>query len=151
MKASSRFARRVFFWAGLYGLIVLFPLYFLEARLGRAFPPPLTHPENYYGFIGDALAWQLAFLAISREPVRLRPVMIAAVAEKLLSATPNIVLFLASRVSAATAMFAAIDLALGALFVLAFLSLAQRRYIVPSFGCAGEERIPFPESGWRSG
>ena len=32
-----------------------------------------------------------------------------------------------------------------------FLSLPQRRYIVPSFGCAGEERIPFPESGWRSG
>jgi hypothetical protein len=151
MKASSRFARRVFFWAGIYGLIALFPLYFLEDRLGRAFPPPLTHPENYYGFIGVALAWQLAFLAISREPVRLRPIMIAAVAEKLLSATPNIVLFFASRVPATTAMFAAIDLALGAFFVLAFLSLPQRRYIVPFFGCAGEERIPFPDSGWRSG
>jgi hypothetical protein len=66
MRSSPVFAKRVFFRAGVYGLIVLVPLYFLEDRLGRIFPPPLTHPEDFYGFIGVALAWQLAFLTISR-------------------------------------------------------------------------------------
>ena len=53
-------ARRIFRWAGIYGLIVLVPALFLEARVGIDAPPPITHPEYYYGFIGLAIAWQLA-------------------------------------------------------------------------------------------
>ena len=44
-----KFAKIVFLVAGIYGLIVLLPLYFLEERTGRDFPPPITHPEYYYG------------------------------------------------------------------------------------------------------
>src|SRR5580765_4052849 len=121
MRPSPVFAKRIFFWSGVYGLIVLVPLCFLEDRLGRTFPPPRTHPENFYGFIGVALAWQLAFLIISREPERLRPVMIAAIAEKLLPVAPLFALFSASRVPIAAVVFATIDLALGGLFVISFL------------------------------
>jgi len=57
-----KFAKVVFLVAGIYGLIVLLPLYFMEAQTGRDYPPPITHPEYYYGFIGVAVAWQLVFL-----------------------------------------------------------------------------------------
>ena len=73
------FAKRVFFLAGIYGLVVLLPQYFMEERTGRDFPPPVTHPEYFYGFIGVAVAWQIVFLIISRDPVRYRPIMLAAI------------------------------------------------------------------------
>jgi hypothetical protein len=57
-----KFARRLFLIAGIYGVLVLAPQYFLEAKTGRDFPPPITHLEHYYGFIGVALAWQVFFL-----------------------------------------------------------------------------------------
>ena len=60
----DRFARRVYTVAGIYGLIVMLPQYFLEDRIGRDTPPPITHPEHFYGFIGVVIAWQLAFLVI---------------------------------------------------------------------------------------
>ena len=68
----NTFARRVFQVAGIYGLIVMLPQYFLEQRIGRDAPPAITHPEYFYGFIGVVVAWQLCFLAIARDPVRLR-------------------------------------------------------------------------------
>jgi hypothetical protein len=52
--------------AGVYGLVVLLPLYALEAWIGVDDPPPITHPEFYYGFVGVAAAWQVAFLLIGR-------------------------------------------------------------------------------------
>lgn len=121
MATSPTFAKRVFLLAGIYGVVVLLPQYFLEARLNQDFPPPITHPEHFYGFIGVALAWQLAFIAISRDPVRLRPVMLAAVAEKFLPAASTFVLLAASRVPSAVAVFAAIDLTLGILFLLSYV------------------------------
>jgi len=63
---SVTFARRVFAAAGIYGVLVLAPQYFMEGRIGRDFPPPITHPEHFYRFIGVALAWQVLFL-VSRE------------------------------------------------------------------------------------
>jgi len=30
-------------------------------------------PDFYYGFVGVAILWQIAFLAIGRDPIRLRP------------------------------------------------------------------------------
>ena len=43
--AGARFASRVFRIAAIYGLIVLLPQYFMEGRIGRDTPPPITHPE----------------------------------------------------------------------------------------------------------
>ena len=52
---SLTFPRRVFAVAGWYGLIVMLPQYFLEAKIGRDYPPAITHAENFYGFIGCLL------------------------------------------------------------------------------------------------
>ncbi len=79
-----RFARIVYLVAGIVGLIEIVPLYFYEAALNRTQPPPITHPEFYYGFVGVTLAWQVAFLVIARDPLRFRPLMPVSWIEKLL-------------------------------------------------------------------
>jgi hypothetical protein len=116
-----RFAKRVFLFAGVYGLVVLLPQYFFEAQIGRDYPPPITHPEHFYGFVGVAVAWQLAFLTISTDPIRYRPVMIAAIVEKLSFAVAAIFLFTGGRIPAIMFAFAMIDLLLAALFTVAFV------------------------------
>jgi hypothetical protein len=49
---KDRFSRIVFLIAGIYGLIVLLPGFFGEKMLAEKMPPPITHPEFYYGFFG---------------------------------------------------------------------------------------------------
>jgi hypothetical protein len=115
------FAKRVFLFAGVYGLVVLLPQYFFEAQIGRDYPPPITHPEHFYGFIGVAVAWQVAFLTISSDPIRFRPMMIAAIMEKLSFGIAAIFLFAGGRIPAIIFAFAMIDLVLAALFIIAFV------------------------------
>ena len=90
---AERFAARVFTVAGVWGVLVVAPLYFAFDAIGRAYPPPITHPDFYYGFVGVTLAWQLAFLLIATNPVRYQPFMIAAVAEKALYIVAMIALY----------------------------------------------------------
>lgn len=135
MQASQRFARRVFLGAGAYGILALAPQYFLEDKLGRDYPPAITHPEHYYGFIGVALAWQLAFLVIASDVRRFRPLMPVAVVEKLVFAIPAFALLAAGRVAPAVAVFGAIDLLLAVLFSLAWLRTRERAE--PSIASAG--------------
>ena len=123
------FAKRVFFWSGVYGLVVLLPLYFLESKIGRDFPPATNHPEQYYAFIGVALAWQIAFLMIARDPVRFRPLMIPAIAEKFLAAGAVIVLYMSDRISGTVMAPFLGDVALGMLFIASYLKTAK--YPVP--------------------
>lgn len=117
----NRFASRVFLVAGIYGVIVLLPQYFLEGQIGRDYPPPITHPEHFYGFIGVALTWQIVFVLIARDVVRYRLLMVPAVLEKLSFGIPALVLYAGGRTAASVAAAGTIDLVLGALFVLAFL------------------------------
>lgn len=121
-----KFAKVVFLVAGIYGLIVLLPMYFLEAQTGRDYPPPITHPEYYYGFIGVGVAWQLAFLVISRDPVRFRPLMIPSIVEKASFGIAVAVLYMQQRVSSFMLGAAMADSLLGVLFVLAFLKTARQ-------------------------
>ncbi|HEX7112276.1 MAG TPA: hypothetical protein VF216_07520 [Mizugakiibacter sp.] len=120
------FARRVFFIAGLYGLLTLLPDYFLEARIGRDAPPPITHPEFYYGFVGIALAWQLLFFVIARDPVRYRMAMLPAALEKLVFAAAVLALYAQQRVAARLLPFAVIDVVLCALFLGAWWRIPSR-------------------------
>jgi hypothetical protein len=113
-------ARWIFGIAGIYGILVIAPLYFAEARIGHDDPPSITHPEYFYGFVGITLAWQIVFLMIAREPARYRPMMLPSVLEKLAWGVAAIVLFQQQRVSGMTLGFGGIDLLLGALFVVAF-------------------------------
>lgn len=116
-----KFARLLFLIAGVYGLIVILPLYFLEERIGRDFPPAITHPEYYYGFIGVAVAWQILYLILWRDPARYRPMMIPAVVEKLSFGIAVTVLFLQNRVTSFTLAAAIIDSIFGVLFIIAYL------------------------------
>lgn len=116
----DRFARRVFTFAGIYGLIVLAPQLFAESRIGHDYPPAITHPEYFYGFLGVAIAWQLCFLVIAKDPVRFRQAMVPAMVEKLAFSVPSIVLFAQHRLSLVTTCFAAFDLVLGAAFLAAY-------------------------------
>ena len=120
-----KFARRVFFIAGVYGLIVLAPQYFLEAKTGSDYPPAITHPEYYYGFIGVALAFQALFLVIARDPVRYRAAMIPAVLEKATFGVAAVLLYLQARIPVVVLGFALIDILLGALFVVAYAKTAK--------------------------
>lgn len=120
MDRAARLASRIFLVAAAYGIVVLVPQYFLEARVGRDFPPPITHPEHFYGFIGVALAWQLAFLLIARDPVRYRLFMLPAIAEKLAFGIAAPVLFLLGRAAAPVAFFGGLDLLLATLFLIAY-------------------------------
>jgi len=115
------FARRTFRIAGIYGLLALVPMYVLEGRIGRDIPPPITHPEYFYGFIGVAVAWQFVFLVIARDTVRFRPMMIPAMLEKATFGLAAVALWLDGRLTALTLAFGLIDLTLGALFVVAYL------------------------------
>lgn len=114
------FAKRVFFLAGVYGILALAPLYFLETRLAEAFPPPITHPEHFYGFVGVALAWQVLFLIVARDPVRYRPMMLPSILEKLAFGIAVWVLFFQARVAPMMIGPASVDLALAVLFGVAY-------------------------------
>ena len=129
------FARRVFLTAAVYGVLVLAPQYFMEAKVGRDFPPPITHPEHFYGFIGVALAWQVLFVVIARDPGRYRPVMPVAVLEKLGFGIAAVVLFAQGRLHAAILGAGIIDLVLAALFLAAFR-------LTPASGTTGSPTAP---------
>jgi hypothetical protein len=102
-----KFARWVFAIAGVYGLLVLVPQFFLE-------------PPFYYGFTGVAVAWQVVFLLLARDPVRYRLLMLPSVLEKAAFGVPAVVLFLQGRTSGLILGFGIVDLVLGVLFALAF-------------------------------
>lgn len=120
---SDSFARRVFLVAGFYGVLVLVPQYFLEGKIGRDHPPALTHPEYFYGFVGVALAWQVLFLIVARDPLRYRPLIIPAILEKLAFGLAVIVLFAQQRVPATLLFAAGVDLLLAVLFFVAWQRL----------------------------
>lgn len=115
-----RFATWVFRLAGVWGILVLLPGYFLEQKYGRDHPPAVNHPEFYYGFFGVALAWQCMFLVIAADPARYRLAMIPAMLEKASFAVPIPVLFALGRVNATMFTGALTDAVWLALFVIAF-------------------------------
>ncbi|HTA60755.1 MAG TPA: hypothetical protein VK805_21560 [Candidatus Baltobacteraceae bacterium] len=117
-----KFAKVVFWVAGIWGLVVITPLYFIFDLIGKQDPPAITHPGFYYGFVGCALAWQIAFLFIARDPVQLRVMMIPSVVEKFAYCTAVIVLVMQGRTNQRDLLFAATDLTLGALFVAAWVA-----------------------------
>jgi hypothetical protein len=115
-----KFARYVFGIAAVLGILVLAPMYFLLEKTGADNPPPVTHPEFYYGFIGVALAFQFVFVIIAADPLRFRPIMIASVIEKLLFGVPVLLMFFGGRVAGPLVIAACIDLILGVLFAASY-------------------------------
>jgi hypothetical protein len=119
-----KFAKVLFLIAGIYGLLALLPQYFLEEQNGRNYPPPITHPEYYYGFVGVALAWQVLFLILAKDPVRFRPAMIPAILEKMGFGVATVILYWQHRLSAFMFGCGVVDLIFAALFVAAYVKTA---------------------------
>ena len=116
-----RFAKWVFLLAGIYGLVVMPPMYLVELAYAQTGQAALTHPESHYGFVGVTLVFQLIFLMISRDPQRYRPLMPLCVLEKLVFAGAVWPLYFLGRTPGVVTVFATIDLVLGALFAASWL------------------------------
>jgi hypothetical protein len=121
------FSKWVFASAGVWGFLVVSPLYFLLATIGRQNPPAITHPEYYYGFVAVTLAWQLAFLVVASDPARFRPLMLPSIAEKLGFVATLLVLYRQGHVALSQLPFAAADFLLGVLFTVAFVKTSSSR------------------------
>ncbi len=116
-----KFAKTVFLIAGIWGILVITPLYFMFDVISRNDPPPITHPGFFYGFASAALAWQIAFFFIARDPVRYRPLMIPSMFEKLSYGLAVVVLVQQGRMHRSDAVFGVVDLLLGVMFLLSYI------------------------------
>lgn len=116
-----RFAKWVFLLAGVSGVIMIIPPFFIEERFGRDDPPAINHPEFYYGFFGVTLAWQFMFLVIGSDPVRFRTAMLPSMVEKASFAVAIPILYALERVTVTWVGFASMDATWLVLFVIAYL------------------------------
>lgn len=115
-----KFSRIVYGIAAVYGFISLLPLYFLFEKVGRDAPPPVTHPEFYYGFLGVTFLWQLIFVMIAKNPVHYRSLMPITVLEKFVYTVPVVLLYFAGRVHVSIMQSSLVDPIFGVLFVIAW-------------------------------
>ena len=120
-----KFAKYVFIAAGVWGIAVLTPLFFLVDISGRAYHVPTDYPHFYYGFLAVALSWQFAFLLIGSDPVRYRLMMIPAFIEKGGYVAIAMLLYSQGRISLDEAGTAIPDSLLLILFVVAFLKTSR--------------------------
>lgn len=52
------FAKRVFTIGGIWGVLIIAPLFFLEGALAEA-TGPSSHQDPYYGVLASTLTWPL--------------------------------------------------------------------------------------------
>lgn len=116
-----KFAKIVFTIAGIWGVVVLVPLFWLVDLTGRHYAPPIEYPHFFYGFLSVAMAWQIAFLVIGVDPIRFRPLMIPAAIEKLGYILTLAVLNSSGRISSTDTVGMLPDLLLGILFIVALV------------------------------
>jgi hypothetical protein len=117
-----KFAKYTFYAAGIYGLLVLLPQFFLEAKTSADYPPAITHAEYFYGFICVAVAFQVVFLIIGSDPVRYRPLMlVSALLEKFPFAVVVLLLYMFRSVPLPIVGGAVLDAILGILFLIAYV------------------------------
>lgn len=117
--------RWLFRGAALYGALALLPMYFTP-------PPGLAQPVFYYGFIGVALAWQLAFWIIASDPVRYRLLILPGIVEKLGFGVAASYLYVTAELPLTLALGGALDLVMAALFAWAFIRLGTPTESAPA-------------------
>jgi hypothetical protein len=120
-----KIANVVFLIAANRGVLVLTPLYFMFDLIGRQDPPAITHPAFYYGFVSAGLAFQVAFIVIAKDPVRLRPMMIPSVLEKFGYGATLLVLYLQNRLHPQDLALCGVDVLFGVLFLTAFFKTSS--------------------------
>ena len=131
-----KFAQTVFTLAGVWGILITLPLYFLLNFVNRQSPPAITHPEFYYGFVGVTLTWQLIFLIIGRDPARYRSLMLPSKLEKLSYVMANLGLVICHEMSAAQALPSCTDLVLAILFSFALLRTKSKHLEPETLECS---------------
>ena len=125
-----KFAKVVFLVAGIYGFLVLTPIYFMENTIGQKTPPAITHPEYFYGFIGVALAWQFLFLVLASDPVRYRPMILPSILEKISYGIALIVLLSQRRLPLSVFALGSVDWIFAFLFLAAYFRTKSSRAAV---------------------
>ena len=110
-----RFARWIFRIAGIYGIIVMAPMLFMERQIA----PGAAHPVFFYAWISVNLTWQVLFLVLATAPGRYRPMMLACVLQKVTAAIAIPWLYVLGRVGAMWLGAAATDLGFAVLFIIA--------------------------------
>ena len=115
-----RLAKIIFIGAGIWGIAVLTPLYWLVDISGRHYPSPNDYPQFFYGFIAVAIAWQIAFLMIGSNPARFRIFMIPAMIEKFAYVSTLLIMYGRSLIPTIDVQPAIPDGLIGLLFIVAF-------------------------------
>ena len=118
-----KFAKYTFLVAGVYGLLILVPQYFVELGLVTDSPPVIAQPGFYYGFLGVAVAFQFVFLIIATDPMKYRLMILPSIIEKASFALATGVLFSSGRIPTSLFLGGIIDALLGVLFVISYLKL----------------------------
>ncbi|HMM79804.1 MAG TPA: hypothetical protein PKC65_07270 [Pyrinomonadaceae bacterium] len=121
-----KFARYSFLFAGIAGLLVLLPQFFLEAKVGVDTPPAITHPEFYYGFLGLATVFQFIFFLIAFDPSSFRLLMPIAIFEKLSFGIPCLILYWTGRMAFGGFFIGGmLDLIFAVIFTIALVKVIQ--------------------------
>lgn len=136
-----KFAKIVFILAGIWGIVVLTPLFFLVDISGRRYAAPALYPHFFYGFFSVALAWQIAFLVIGSNPARFRPLMLPSIFEKLGFVLIQVILYGRARIPFEDAQSAFPDLLLGILFIAAYIRTGGAVWPVAAAAGAGDRGV----------
>jgi hypothetical protein len=118
-----RFTKMVFRIAGIYGFLVLTPIYFMENAIGQRTPPAITHPEYFYGFLGVGLAWQFLFLMLSTDPARYRPMILPSILEKVSYGIALATLYVKHRLALSALVVGSGDWIFAFLFLAAYFKI----------------------------
>lgn len=117
-----KFAKIVFAIAGVWGILVLTPLFFLVDLTGRKYAPPGSYPHFFYGFFALAMVFQFVFFIIASDPARFRPMIIAAILEKAAYVAVCGVLYSRGQITLTDASTCFADCILGILFICAYFT-----------------------------
>ena len=112
-----KYAKLVFLIGGIYGLLALIPLYFIENQIA----PGLNYPEYYYGFIGINIVWQISYIYIATNPSKFRPIILFAFLVKILGVISISWLILTKRTETWWYGIIISDLVFAVLFLTAFI------------------------------
>ena len=120
-----KFAKYIYMIAAVYGILIIFPLYFSELKIGVEYPPAISHPEYFYSFAGVTLVWQILFIFIARNPGKYRMIMLPSILEKMSLLPGLFILYPQGRFPQLWLPLVAIDLLIGVLFFISFKKTNQ--------------------------
>jgi len=135
------FAKRVFIAAGIWGVLIVGPMYFLESRISEQQPPAITHPEYFYGFVGVTLAWQIVYLLIGIDPSRYRALMLIGIFAKSTYFIAGAILYAAGRLAPIVFAGGLTDLIWALLFAIAYGKTSESEPYAVRNATSGSTRV----------